>query len=350
MTSLPPTVPARLQRVAHAVRAYNKCLRIEKSLQQAIDNGEKVGNGMIYVRILGYLIHHVVTDEGMKAVVYEITSCVTDRDLLEVGKMYFNHYIRGFRASKGRIPTPSNHASRPSFDKITDMIKKTLEEAPPSHATAKKHALIRDGYRCVVTGKYDRSSVDQIKELEDMLRANPSLKTEETQCAHIFAESTNSSITPGSALDYAATMWGVVVAFGYKNLPHELNGPKIHRLENVMTAVPGFHNLFDELGIWFTPTDEENKYRLEGANDVHLRDYPEFVTFQTPDPVKFPVPSPIYLAIHATCAKVAHLSGAAACIDKFYRDMEDSTTLDPDGGSADILEHALFELHGQSFR
>ena len=44
------------------------------------------------------------------------------------------------------------------------------------------------------------------------------------------------------------------------------------------------------------------------------------------------------------CAKVAHLSGTGACIDKSYRDMDESTTLDPNGVSAEMLEHAIFEL------
>jgi len=61
----------------------------------------------------------------------------------------------------------------------------------------------------------------------------------------------------------------------------------------------------------------------------------------TPDPVNLPVPSRTYLAIHATCAKVAHLSGAAECIDAFERDMEDRTTLDPNGTSANILDDAI---------
>jgi len=75
-----------------------------------------------------------------------------------------------------------------------------------------------------------------------------------------------------------------------------------------------------------------------------LRGYSKYVTFTTPDPVKLPVPSPAYLAIHAACAKVAYLSGATECIDKFYEDMDGSTTLDPNGASAEMLEHALFEL------
>jgi len=68
------------------------------------------------------------------------------------------------------------------------------------------------------------------------------------------------------------------------------------------------------------------------------------VTFTTPDEVKLPVPSPEYLAIHAACAKVAHLSGAGEHIDKILREMEDTKVLSKDGASAEILEHALLPL------
>src|SRR6267378_6004983 len=59
-------------------------------------------------------------------------------------------------------------------------------------------ALIRDGYRCVVTGKYDARSVREIRELNELVLSDPSLRREVTQCAHIFAESTNASIERGS--------------------------------------------------------------------------------------------------------------------------------------------------------
>jgi len=91
------------------------------------------------------------------------------------------------------------------------MLNDTLKDARQPHSTAKKHvsialsihefsltptdqALFRDGYRYVVTGKYDISSVLAIKELREKLNADRSLKTDGTQCAHIFAESTNQDI------------------------------------------------------------------------------------------------------------------------------------------------------------
>ena len=96
MSSLPQELPHRLRDIAHAqvVTAYNICLVLEKSLQQAIERGEDSGNSLMYVRILGYLIHYVPTEQGLKTVAEEITSSSNDSDLLQLGKMYFDHYIR----------------------------------------------------------------------------------------------------------------------------------------------------------------------------------------------------------------------------------------------------------------
>jgi hypothetical protein len=68
---------------------------------------------------------------------------------------------------------------------------------------------------------------------------------------------------------------------------------------------------------------------------------PKKVTFTSPDPITLPVPSPELLALHAACAKVAHLSGAGEQIDKFDRDLDDLRVLAPDGSSSSVLAHAL---------
>jgi hypothetical protein len=39
--------------------------------------------------------------------------------------------------------------------------------------------------------------------------------------------------------------------FGYESLRDELSGPKVHRLENVMTLNYELHTDFDRLEIWF---------------------------------------------------------------------------------------------------
>lgn len=90
----------------------------------------------------------------------------------------------------------------------------------------------------------------------------------------------------------------------------------------------------------------ENQYRLEGAGyeaESGILDNlnpARVVTFTTPDPDRLPVPSREYLALHAACAKVAHLSGADEYADSMLREMED--ILSSDGSSAAILEHAIW--------
>ena len=49
-------------------------------------------------------------------------------------------------------------------------------------------------------------------------------------------------------------MWAVMLRFGYKSLPDDLTGHKVHRLENVMTLTSDFHTHFDRLGVWFVAT------------------------------------------------------------------------------------------------
>lgn len=65
------------------------------------------------------------------------------------------------------------------------------------------------------------------------------------------------------------------------------------------------------------------------------------MTFTTIDNEKLPLPSREYLAIHAACAKILHLSGAAEYFDTVMRDMEEVVVLAEDGSSAEILEHAI---------
>jgi hypothetical protein len=94
MTSLPPEISKRLRDIPEIICAYNICLRLENTLQLAVDKGEDVGKKLIYIRILGYLMHHSPTDQGVASVVKEIVSSAHNSDLLDVGKWYFDHFIR----------------------------------------------------------------------------------------------------------------------------------------------------------------------------------------------------------------------------------------------------------------
>jgi hypothetical protein len=87
--------------------------------------------------------------------------------------------------------------------------------------------------------------------------------------------------------------------------------------------------------------DPLNHYRPTATKQFFIREIPAQVQLTTPDPNNYPLPDPRYLAIHAACARVAHLSGAAEYIEMVFRDMEDIKVLASNGGSGDVLYHAL---------
>jgi hypothetical protein len=52
-------------------------------------------------------------------------------------------------------------------------------------------------------------------------------------------------------------------------------------------------------------------------------------------------PDPRLLTLHAACARVAHMSGAAEAFNKLERDLEEIKVLAFDGSSARLLDHLL---------
>jgi hypothetical protein len=111
---------------------------------------------LIYARILGYLMLEGPSDEAPVAIPREVLSGADEDVLATNGKMYYDHYIRAcklvllpvfchserhltVKKTKGRTPTPSYHASRPSFDTRKAIIMDMLVEAPQTHRDAKKN-------------------------------------------------------------------------------------------------------------------------------------------------------------------------------------------------------------------
>ncbi len=70
------------------------------------------------------------------------------------------------------------------------------------------------------------------------------------------------------------------------------------------------------------------------------------MTFTTSDPHRFPLPSPELLALHAACAKVANLSGAAEYLDRVDRDIEENGVLKENGDSPELLDVAIWRALG----
>lgn len=151
-------------------------------------------------------------------------------------------------------------------------------------------------------------------------------------------------MTDSSDKEYAASVLAVLKRFGYD--VNSINGEKVHSLYNVMTMELNIHDKFDRLELWFEETANPNCYNVRKPETFLLPE--DQVTFTTPDPVKLPLPSPRLLALHAACAKVAHLSGAGEYIDRILEETEGICVLAHDGTSSEVLHHALMTLEPQA--
>ncbi|KAI6026002.1 hypothetical protein EDC04DRAFT_2573725 [Pisolithus marmoratus] len=341
MSALPPTLESCRDQPS-VLGAYNMCLRLEERIQSEIDSGKDMTKDMVYCRILGYLFHHLPAPAVNGNFAQQITEIsFDDEKLLELGKHFYEHLIK-VCMSLAHTQTPSSHWSQRS---INDLIDGITNEAPNDHQTTKAHALIRDGFQCVVTKLYDRSFAWGKSELRKIVEEK-GLRTVKTQCAYILPQSIKENVTLGSSeASFLPEMDFFVIdlldCFGYDSLWEVINDGNRYELQSVMTMDLTVHDDFNTLKIWFVATEVPNTYRLEAVDNYWLIGLPEYVTFSTPDPKMYPLPNPTYLTIHATCAKVAHLSGAREYIEEMLRCMEDTCVLAEDGGSSKLLHEAI---------
>jgi hypothetical protein len=77
----------------------------------------------------------------------------------------------------------------------------------------------------------------------------------------------------------------------------------------------------DVFNLLFNLKEDVNCYCVKTC-DEYMMKVPEKMTLTSSEPTIFPMPSSELLALHAVCAKVAHLSGAREQIDEFDCDLE----------------------------
>ncbi|KAN0082941.1 hypothetical protein V8E55_008736 [Tylopilus felleus] len=311
---------------------YNICLNYEEELAA-------FKNKLRYVRILGFLLLHA-PNRGVRSEVTKcIHSCKDGSDLTDVGAFFERNVILPFKKYRGRTPKTSEHPSRLSFEVVKDEVKVDITQASRNHKVAKDHALIRGNWRCVVTGVIDcRAPAHIIAQLD------PTTVGVYTQCAHIIPEATYFGVEPENTKhDYSASVLAILKRFGYDI--NRFNGENVHSLTNVISVESNVHEAFNRLMLYFEATSQEDCYEVKWFG---LKPYPnvrQFVKFSTSDPENLPVPACELLALHATCCKVAHLSGAAEYIDEISRDADRLGVLSADGTSGDILDFVLLSLY-----
>ncbi|KAH9175892.1 hypothetical protein EDB89DRAFT_1903406 [Lactarius sanguifluus] len=374
MSPLPDNLPARLghsNKIEAIRKAYSTLLKIQEAISASDIGTTKASRDsrdqkLMHVRILGYLIREGPSLTASEFVAKEINKLPEgDEDQInKAGERYLYHYLRVFKKSGGRTPGSSLSACD-AFETKKAMIMEMLRQAdkpPQDQKEAKRQALARDNFQCIVSGEYDFRLVMQNDDLRAAAYRFSPPRAGNTQCAHIIPSSTNKNILDSNDKhEHASSFWAILGCFGYEDLPDKLTGKKIHSLDNVMTLELNMHDSFDQLKMWFeavarafsllttvieTEGPQEglpNTYTMKSTDPVFLAkckaaDCKITLTSEYPD---LPLPNPDYLEIHAACCRVAHLSGAGEYMDKVLEDLEDTRVLSQDGSSGRILSFVL---------
>ncbi|CUA74475.1 hypothetical protein RSOLAG22IIIB_11230 [Rhizoctonia solani] len=234
-----------------ARRAYRRILPLE-------------GQEPKWIRILGYMLIHAPRE------------------------YYLKFFIKFFQQmTRPSTESESSHPSQPIADAIRDNINASITTRPLTHKHAKVNALIRDNFRCAVT-----------RQLELKWRKyRPELQ-------YIFNDVES---------DGKRTTASVVLAIlqRYGGIQHtEIIERGINHSSKILTLDDSLHSLFDDLVIWFDPVEgTDNTYRIGKKSDGIRARLPETITFESTTP-RLSLPDRRYLALHAACAKIGHLSGA----------------------------------------
>ncbi|KAH9846326.1 hypothetical protein C2E23DRAFT_744329 [Lenzites betulinus] len=319
---------------------YRWVLEAEANAEQA---RHEANLQLLSARTLGYLLLDGVFATARSTVLSELAACHSKADALQslydLGHLYVRCLLSLFKSRKGPYTSPSDHPSRPSFDQVLERYKALLEHTPRDYSTARKQALLRDGFRCMVTRAVSVRHPQLWSESEGPLQG--------LECCHIFPEALGRyNVQDGASEEHSiATAWTMLDRFGCHSLLERLSGVNIHRLDNILTLTQSLYTLFDAMDLWFEPIcGHANRYRVEvGLSYTHAQlAIPHEVQFTSHE--NLPLPNPEYLTIHAACCRIAHMSGAAEYANKVVCDLEDTRVLAEDGSSAELLIFSLGRL------
>ncbi|KAF9063258.1 hypothetical protein BDP27DRAFT_1335410 [Rhodocollybia butyracea] len=324
----------------HYTSCYNLILEAERNALKAYATTctESSRQNIMAARVTGgFLIHlyskrRILGDGPARSIVSQVTSgsIPAQEVIYSVGRELRDRLI--FSETVNKDPAPSsNHPSRPSFDTLQEMLAQTIQGSGTDYRTARNKTLARDGYRCMLTGAFDVNSCSRNRELA-ILRKRMKAPAAEVQSCHILNKITLQGVgepdgsETASSRAHAAGVMAILKQFRLGHLVDKLiEKGGIHRLCNLLSLIQPLHHAFDHLNLWFDETDEENVYEVHAVQDIlslfaRVNRRPHFMVNEE---LKNCL-TPVLLALHAVCARVAHMSGAAEYFDELERDKEDT--------------------------
>ncbi|TFY75682.1 hypothetical protein EWM64_g8331 [Hericium alpestre] len=283
---------------------------------------------IVAARVLGYCLRFAHSQAGRAALTREINECDRDLELLAgLAHLYVFGLIRVFRNPKG--PTPD--ISAPQSPQLS--LQQAIQNA---------ERLLR---KTSFTDRELRKLVDMASSLFIAPPTDPDGKFDDLEVAHIISQSLSEGIdgvTPAARakFDWARTAGAIMERFGDFDSQALLGDQGLNSPLNAFMSSRGPHAAFDGLNMWLTAAKTSHGDIMANTYDVTLvaaqrKASPEFlarigsgiqpqIKF-TPLPVGsevIPAPYPKLIGLHAACAKIAHMSGAAEYLEEIFRNTD----------------------------
>ncbi|KZF20531.1 hypothetical protein L228DRAFT_284497 [Xylona heveae TC161] len=296
-------------------------------------------------RILQAFIQHLPPD-GKANIVSQISNCRNDIELVSLAKTLVENLLIPLKAA---IILQSIPLELSPLDRDAGPERKPSELDEPDSSLQndllqlKQTCLVRDGYKCVVTGYFDHTyAMDEAP--RHLSNAVP------TQVAHIMPFVLGH--VPEELKLERAKLWEALYTC-FPRLGSILDPTKINHPSNALTLIPVIREQFGEFNLALESTERPNVY--------YIKTYPHFpqpyirlflprnrlVTLRTDTDI--PQPSKDLVETHAAIAQILSASGMGETIDDLLAKLDDMTTLARDGTSRieDLLAVQLAKNMGQ---
>ncbi|KAI5889003.1 uncharacterized protein SCHCODRAFT_02690838 [Schizophyllum commune H4-8] len=312
--------------------AYESVLRYEQRASHLRAHGPI--SHTVAARVLGYLLLHPISPAGRERIAADVSYCCeVDARLYRLGLLFVKYFVHHFRSKA--IATSESDTSAPTRKvKLDDYIEACKG---PDNVQYKAKTLLRDDFRCSMTGYTDNLSVE--RGLTRPSTSNVTVKVAEflprnkvtRECVAVLYRI---GAIPDARVHDPHTPRNLIAVSEPINLA-------MNKLRLCLEPIP--------LAATHGPNDTQTRYRLTGPRGAPRDCLPEIALRAFEDPrtgLSIPPPDPVFIRTHAVCCRVAHLSGANDALSKLYANILSTSVLEEDGSSAGLLHGALALLAG----
>ncbi|KAL0636405.1 hypothetical protein Q9L58_004655 [Maublancomyces gigas] len=242
---------------------------------------------------------------------------------------FASEFLEGFF-----VPLKAQGRNTPHISSLISPTSRS-EISPAQATTARLHdlrsrCLLRDGHRCVVTGKFDRSHIQNLMKKTTRARRRALPAGYSTEAAHIIPHALNAlDSTTGALAPSKHYVWRIMNMFD-PGISRILEGTAINSPANALMLLPELHQRFGRLECYLEEVDENTYSFKHTARSVQIEAFYEpraprlaFANHEPEGTPHSPLPSARLLKFHRACCLILAMSGAAEYVERLLDDTEE---------------------------